>query len=180
MAEAESFSQVKLICGIIASEERLFKEACTHLEGLFGPTDSASPLINFGFTDYYEKQMGHNLKKQFLSFEGLIPPDRLSEIKRQTNRLEEAMRKKERSSRRVINLDPGYITSSALIMATTKNFAHRIPLQHGIYAHLELLFTKKGIQTLIWTYPDFRTEEYHGFFRAVRKTYLEEIKRKKP
>ncbi len=178
MAEAESFSQVKLICGLIASEERLFKDARTKLEELFGPIDSASSLFNFDFTDYYEEQMGSNLKRQFLSFEGLVSPDMLSEIKLHTNRLEEEMRKQERSSRRVVNLDPGYITPSALIMATTKNFAHRIPLQQGIYAHLELLFTKKGTQALSWTYPDYRTEGYQKFFRQVRKAYLTRIKDK--
>ncbi len=179
MAEAESFSQVKLICGIIASEERFFKDACTRLETLFGPVDSVSPLFNFDFTDYYEKQMGSNLKRQFLSFEGLVSPEKLSEIKLQTNEIEEEMKKQGRSSRRVVNLDPGYITPSALIMATTKNFAHRIPLQQGIYAHLELLFTRKGTQTLSWTYPDYRTEGYQSFFRDVRKAYLAQIKNKR-
>ena len=61
-------------------------------------------------------------------------------------------------------------------MATAKDFAHRVPLQHGIYAHLELLFGKKMIRTLDWTYPDYKTEEYQKFFLAVRKIYLEQVK----
>jgi len=61
-------------------------------------------------------------------------------------------------------------------MATAKDFAHRIPLQHGIYAHLELLFSKKGVKVLDWTYPDFRSEEYQSFFREARKIYLEQLK----
>lgn len=179
MAEVESFSQVKLICGIIASQESIFKNAQSKLETLLGPVDSASPLFNFDFTDYYEKQMGQNLKRQFLSFEELIPPARLSEIKLQTNNIEEKLREEEKVSRRVVNLDPGYITSSALIMATTKNFAHRIPLQHGIYAHLELLFTKKEAISLSWTYPDYRTEGYQHFFREARKIYLTQLSKKR-
>lgn len=175
MAEAEPFSRVKLICGIIASQERIFKKAQNRLESLYASIDSTSPLINFDFTDYYEKQMGQDLKRQFLSFKRLISPENLSEIKLQTNKIEEELKEEERASRRVVNLDPGYITTSALIMATTKNYAHRIPLQQGIYAHLELLFTRKDIKSLSWTYPDYKTEGYQYFFKEVRKTYLAQL-----
>jgi len=163
---------VKLICGIIASQENIFQKARDRLENLFGPVDLMSPLFDFDFTDYYEKQMGQDLKRQFLSFKELISPEILSEIKLQTNALEETLKTEERTSRRLVNLDPGYLTTSALIMATTKNYAHRIPLQHGIYAHLELLFTRKDIKTLSWTYPDYKTEGYQQFFSEVRKSYL--------
>ncbi len=178
MAEAQSFSPVKLICGIIASEVSIFDKAQNRLEDLYGLVDLVSPLIDFDFTDYYEKEMGKNLKRQFLSFKRLIPPESLSEIKLQTNKLEEELRREERVSRRVANLDPGYLTMSSLIMATTKNYAHRIPLQSGIYSHLELLFTRKEIRTLSWTYPDYKTEEYQGFFREARKIYLTQIKKR--
>ena len=125
--------------------------------------------------DYYEKEMGKNLKRQFLSFKKLISPETLSEIKIQTNKLEEELRKEEKTSRRVANLDPGCLSASALIMATTKNYAHRIPLQSGIYAHLELIFTRKKIITLSWTYPDYKTEGYQRFFEDTRKIYLAQI-----
>ena len=75
-----------------------------------------------------------------------------------------------------MNLDPGILTSSALIMATTKNFAHRVPLSGGIYAHLEFLFTKTGVKTLDWTYPDFRGQGYQDFFLNVRKIYLDQFR----
>jgi len=176
MAEAKSFTPVKLICGIIASEERFFKKAEESLVHLYGVLDHASPLFKFNFTDYYEKQMGKDLKRQFLSFENPIPPEKLSKIKLKTNELEEEIREEEKSSFRAINLDPGYITSSALIMATAKDFAHRIPLQDGIFAHLEMLFTKNGVKTLSWTYPDYKTEVYQKFFLEVRKIYLTQLK----
>jgi hypothetical protein len=175
MAEPKPFSPVKLICGIIASEEATFKSAEGHLVRLYGPLDLTSPLFKFNFTDYYEKQMGLNLKRKFFSFTGLISPEKLGEIKLQTNELEEKIRKESRASRRVVNLDPGYLTRSALIMATVKDFAHRIPLQQGIYAHLELLFSKKSIRTLDWTYPDYRTEQYQKFFLDVRQIYLSQL-----
>ncbi|MFC2166988.1 DUF4416 family protein, partial [Acidobacteriota bacterium] len=54
--------------------------------------------------------------------------------------------------------------------------AHRVPLQHGIYAHLEFLFGKKMIRTLDWTYPDYKAEDYQRFFLGVRKRYMEQLK----
>ena len=175
MAEIKPFSPVKLICGIIASKEATFIKAEERLVQLFGPVDTASSLFIFNYTDYYEKQMGKGLKRKFLSFTDLISPEKLGEIKTQTNELEEKIREELKEGRRVINLDPGYLTKSALIMATAKDFAHRIPLQQGIYAHLELLFSKKTFKTLDWTYPDYRTEEYHKFFTEVRRIYLSQM-----
>jgi hypothetical protein len=175
MAEIKPFSQVKLICGIIASNEAVFKRAGESLVQLYGSVDATSPLFVFNFTDYYEKQMGTNLKRRFLSFARLIAPEKLGEIKLRTNRLEEEIRDELKEGSRIVNLDPGYLTQAALIMATAKDFAHRIPVQQGIYAHLELLFGKKGAKILDWTYPDFRTEEYQKFFIEVRQIYLSQV-----
>jgi hypothetical protein len=176
MTQAKPFRPVKLICGIIFSQEIFFKKAEENLCMLFGFVDFESPLFDFDLTDYYEKEMGKRLKRKFLSFESLIAPERLSAIKLETNALEEKIKQELNASFRVVNIDPGYVTSSALVMATAKDFSHRIPLQRGIYAHLEFMFTKTGIKILDWTYPDFRKEEYQKFFLDVRKIYLTQIK----
>ena len=178
MADIKLFSPVKLVCGIIASREEVFERAEERLSRLYGEIDLGSQLFQFNFTDYYEKQMGRDLKRKFLSFVNLIKPERLSEIKLETIRLEEEIKKEFKAKRRIVNLDPGYLTSSALIMATAKNFAHRIPLQHGIYAHLELLFTRKEVKILEWTYPDFKTETYQQFFLKAREIYLDQMRAK--
>jgi len=175
MAKPKPFSPVKLICGIIAPKETLFTRAEEHLVQLYGSVDITSPLIAFNTTDYYEKQMGKNLKKQFLSFASLISPEKLGEIKLRTNGLEEEIREELKEGRRVVNLDPGYLTQASLIMATAKNFAHRIPLQQGIYAHVELLFSKTDIKTLDWTYPDYRSKEYKEFLLETRRIYLSQL-----
>lgn len=175
MAEVKPFWPAKLICGLIAREEIYFEEAETQLIQLFGPVDLRSSFFIFNYTDYYSREMGPNLRRRFLSFADLQDPSTLSQIKRQTNELEEKLRRKFGSSGRVVNLDPGILTPSALIMATAKNFAHRIPLQAGIYAHLELLFRRNSIKILDWTYPDFRQETYYSFFLEVRKIYLNQL-----
>lgn len=176
MSETKPFTPVKLICGVIASEKSVFTKAKEHLIRLHGPVDLLSPFYDFDFTDYYERQMGGNLKRRFLSFFNLIFPEKLSELKIQTNKLERKMKQELDASRRIVNLDPGYLSSAGLIMATAKDFAHRIPLQNGIYAHLEFLFGKNKVRTLNWTYPDFKTEAYQKFFLEVRSIYLRQLK----
>ncbi|MCP2606641.1 DUF4416 family protein, partial [Candidatus Aminicenantes bacterium AC-708-I09] len=125
MAEIKPFTPVKLICGIIASDKKIFEMAEKELSFLYGKIDYSSDLILFNFTDYYERQMGPDLKRKFISFERLIDPSELSSIKIKTNELEEEIKKRLNLNRRAVNLDPGYLTRSALIIATAKNFAHR-------------------------------------------------------
>ena len=174
--QAKPFTPVKLICGIISSKEHYFKTAEHKLREMFGVFDLESPFFEFTYTDYYESQMGKELKRKFLSFEQLIRPEKLSEIKVKTNSLEIGLKEELKVNLRAVNLDPGFLSPSAIVMATVKDFAHRIPLQNGIYAHLELQFTKTGTKTLEWTYPDFRSKKYHEFFLVVRKIYLAQLR----
>ena len=176
MGKAGNFLPVKLICGIIANQEKLFRVSESNLCKLYGTIDLKSDFFPFDYTDYYDKQMGSGLKRVFISLKDLIRPEALSAVKIKTNRLEEKIKKDEGMKSRAVNLDPGYLTASALIMATVKDFSHRIPLQNGIYAHLELLFGKNEIRTLPWTYPDYQKTDYHAFFLGVRKIYLKQIR----
>jgi len=176
MGRVKDFRPVKLICGIIFSEEKARGQAIKFLVPEFGPLDLISPDFAFEFSSYYEPEMGPNLKRCFLSFEKLIRPETLPDIKIWTSQLENKMQELWARTGRPVNLDPGYLTASALIMATTKDFSHRVPLRNGIYAHLEFLFSRKGIKILEWTYPDFRPPAYHDFFLKVRNIYLEQIK----
>jgi Domain of unknown function (DUF4416) len=178
MAEIKDFQPVKFICGIIFSKEEYLQRAEGRLVELYGPPDSRSPHFDFDLTDYYEPQMGKNLKRIFLSFLDLIPPEQLSEIKGRTNRLEQEIRREWKADLRIVNLDPGYLTAAALIMATAKDFSHRVPLSQGIYAHLEFLFTKTGIRRLDWTYPDFLKEAYQKYFMSVRAIYLDQLRQR--
>ncbi len=172
----EEFLPVKLYTGTIFKDEKILKDAIEKLECKFGKIEEKSEVFDFNFTDYYFKEMGKPLYRQFFVFEGLIEPQLLPDIKIFTNRLEEDLMKKYNLTGRGINLDPGIITAGALIVATAKNFSHRVPLKNGIYAHLEYLFDKKGVRTLDWTYQDFRSEEYKDFFFKVRKRYINELK----
>ncbi len=174
MAAPKPFAPVKLVCGVISSAPAAAIEAEGKLSALYGAVDLRSPALAFDKTDYYEAEMGAGLERRFLSFAELIRPESLPGIKLRTNALEEEISRGAGSALRLVNLDPGYVTAAALIMATTKDFAHRVPLEEGIYAHLEFLFSRTGIKVLDWTYPDLRGEGYREFFRRVRERYLEQ------
>ena len=176
MAQPKAFAPVKFVCGIIYKEEALYEEVRRGLVAEWGPFDLESPAFAFDLTAYYEPEMGPDLKRRFVSFAGLAAPETLPTVKLRTNELEEAVRRETGSAGRPVNIDPGYLTASALVMATAKDFSHRIPLGRGIYAHLEFLFTKTGVKTLDWTYPDFRRGPYQVFFRTVRELYLRQLR----
>ena len=176
MAEPKPFPRVKLVCGVIFRKEKALDAAEVRLSEAFGPADVKSPIFGFDCTEYYAKEMGPGLKRVFMGFGRLVEPDSLSRTKLLTNRMEQELRVESEEAFRIVNLDPGFLTAAALIMATAKDFSHRIPLRDGIYAHLEFLFTKTGIRFLDWTYPDFRKDEYREFFLEARRAYLRQIK----
>jgi hypothetical protein len=176
MAETKPFTPAKLIVGIIASQDQAIGITEKALTAAYGPTDLRSAALPFDQTDYYEREMGKGLRRLFLSFSRLVPPESLPGIKAWSNSLETEVKKALAGEGRVVNIDPGILTASALIMATAKNFAHRIPLSQGVYGHLELLFSKNAVKLLPWTYPDFRQEAYQRFFLQARQVYLRQLR----
>jgi hypothetical protein len=170
-------SPVKLLCGLLFKEEKWSEQALIDLQTEFGEIDFRSNPLEFHFTDYYFKEMGEPLMRVFASFSRLIDPAELSTIKVWTNSLEEKYANLE-SGKRVMNIDPGYLNLTAYILATSKNYAHRIYLGKGVFAQQELLFEKRKIQTLDWTYPDYRSYEYQEILKKIREIYANQIKSK--
>jgi hypothetical protein len=176
MAQPKEFNPVKLICGVIYKEDALYDDVKKSLGAEWGRVDSESPAFPFDLTGYYEDEMGGGLVRRFLSFENMIEPETLPALKLRAIEFEETLRRGHGGVGRPANIDPGYLTASAVVMATAKDFAHRIPLSGGIYAHLEFLFTRTGVRTLDWTYPDLRREPLQGYLRAVREIYLRQLR----
>lgn len=176
MARPKPFVPVKLVCGVIHGDPRYYEQARDRLAGLYGRIDLESPPFAFDLTGYYEAGMGGGLARRFMSFAELIDPQDLAGIKLRTNALEREIGPPAGEESRLVNLDPGYVSAAALVMATAKDFAHRIPLRDGIYAHLELLFTRTGARVLEWTYPDMRREPCLEFFVRVRRSYLDRLR----
>lgn len=154
----------------------LIDETRDVLTSKFGPADLESDIFNFNFSDYYEKEMGPGLVRKFFSFVRLISPEDLAGIKLKTNEIEENFAcRREAKVIRPINLDPGYLTSAKVVLATAKDYSHRIYLKEGIYAEATLRYFQGTYQPWPWTYPDYKTPEYLSFFHRLRKIYLAQL-----
>ena len=165
---------VKLIAGIITSSEEGFKHAERALRKAFGSIDYKSHQMVFNSTDYYNEEMGEGLKRTFLSFNKLIDPKALANIKIITNKIENSIARCIKAVKRPVNIDPGYIDAAKLILASAKDYSHRIYLQKGIYAEIELFYCDGNFKAREWTYPDYRTREYIEIFNEIRKLFMEQ------
>lgn len=166
---------VKFIAGLIFQDPSVCEKIQKILCRKFGPLDSKSPSWVFNQTDYYEKEMGQNLKRIFLSFEKLIDAQQLPRIKLLTNRIEKKFSYD--ATHRRVNIDPGYLTLSKLILITTKNFAHRIYVGQGLFEEITLSFRNGSFQAGPLTYPDFRQKSHLDFFNQIRDTYYQQIEK---
>ena len=135
----------------------------------FGPICLESEPFDFDQTDYYDATMGAGLRKVFFTFSRLTDPGELAETKLTTNGWEEEYASvSEHPEPRPLNLDPGYLTRGKLVLASTKDFAHRIYLDRGIYAEVTLQYRHGRWEDHRWTFADYRREDYQGFFSASR------------
>ncbi len=175
MGKITSFTMEKLIIAVLISREDFSEKLIMRLENNFGPIDYKSDMLNFNYTNYYDDEMGTNIKRFFLSFQNLISPDKLPDIKILTNIIENSFGE---GARRPINLDPGILSMKSLILATTKDNGHRIPLQKGIYGEVTLLFVNKKFKALPWTYVDYQSEEYSKILEKIRGIYKNNMKQK--
>jgi hypothetical protein len=176
MAATRQFNSVKLFIGVLVSHAKLISELEPRLVAVYGPIDHRSPVIPFDFTDYYEAEMGDVLDRIFFSFERLIEADQLPEIKKQTNHLEEEIAPLYQRVKRPVNLDPGYIEQAKVILASSKNFYHRIYLGKGIFGEVTMHFKNNTYQFFPWTYPDYQSKEYQEFFLKMRHTYRTQLR----
>jgi hypothetical protein len=138
-------------------------------EAEFGAAAAVSEAFDFSETDYYDAEMGVGLKKQFWVFEKPIDPERLAAIKLAANTWEaEYAGLGLHPEPRPLNLDPGYLTLAKLVLASTKDHAHRIYLAEGVYAEVTLSYRKGAWQPFDWTYPDYRRADFQEFFTRCR------------
>jgi len=159
-----------LLIAVFSRYEEAFAWAEHRAIEQFGPLLEKSPAFEFTETDYYEASMGAELKKQFFVFQSQIDPGTLPEIKRLTNEWErQYAADSSHVESRPLNLDPGYLTSAKLVLASTKDHAHRLYLRDGIYAEVTLNYRNRGWKHFDWTFPDYQRRDYQEFFSRCRQ-----------
>ncbi|HPC93625.1 MAG TPA: DUF4416 family protein [Sedimentisphaerales bacterium] len=177
MWEPKEPNPVKYIVGILACDARSLQAARDAVASDLGPLDLVSDIWPFDKTDYYRDQTGPAILRQFVSIEPLGDPGDLARVKHRTNRIEQELAAMlARPYPRPVNLDPGIIEPSKLVLATTKNYAHRVYIGAKMYAEVTLVFDRGAWCPLPYTYPDYRQQTYFDFFSQVRGRLLQQRK----
>jgi hypothetical protein len=172
MSKPKPAGEVKLIMSVFSADRDRLNESLEALSGHYGSADFISAFMPFDFTDYYRGEMGLPLVRRFVSFEGLVRPESLPDVKILTNGVEE---KFTLDGVRRVNVDPGYISPAHLILATGKGYAHRPYLRDGIYADLTLIYRAGAFHTLPWTYPDYAAEATRELMQRIRTKYISQL-----
>ncbi len=183
MGEVRTPPLVTPLVGMLAADPAHFQAARPGLEALLGPADMVSPLFGFTQTEYYAASMGPALQRQFLSFRNLADPSHLAAWKLATNTLEATLMRALGSPggpARPINLDVGYITGAKLVLASTKDFAHRLYLRDGIFGEITMGFRRDQWVSHAFTFPDFKSGIYDDFLRSLRERHLQQVKAGRP
>ncbi|MCF6246475.1 MAG: DUF4416 family protein [Desulfobacula sp.] len=164
----------KLVIGCFMNDKAHLEILYPLLEGVAGPVDMISAWLDFNYTVYYAKEMGSPLFRKVFVFKNLMEQKDLAGIKEKTNAVEKQFAE---SDRRCVNIDPGYLLASRFVLATGKDYSHRIYIGKNIYADLTLMYTKRdGFVTLDWTYPDYASKNLIDFLSKARNKYLLDLK----
>jgi len=164
---------VKPLVSIIFAQPEVEVQLLGELQERFGPADLVSPWLPFTHTSYYAPEMGPVLQRRLMSFLHLAGPGKLPEWKLFTVNLEGRY---SLGARRLVNIDPGYLARERLVLATGKNYVHRLYLDQGIYGDLTLIYHQGQFQPLPWTYPDYASSRLGDFLYLVRKKYLWQLR----
>jgi len=167
---------VKMIVAILWSDEASREVATREMQKLWGNIDYEGDDHLFDVTDYYQSEMGSPLYRRLVSFEKLIQPDRLAELKLKTNEMESRYRS---SAGRLVNLDIGYLDHNKLVLASAKAAGQKIYVGQGIYADLIARFGRGAYQPFEWTFIDFKDGRYNQDLNRIREIYLLQIKKTK-
>ncbi|MGO9613272.1 MAG: DUF4416 family protein [Dissulfurispiraceae bacterium] len=159
-------SKALLFIGALFQQTGYYLEARHALEKMFGEIVMESSPIQWNFSDYYADEMGEPLYKKFIFFKKLVSQEDIASIKLMTNATESEF---SRAGKRKINLDPGYLTSAKIVLASTKDYSHRIYLRDGIYGEVTLIFKRGRFTAHLNTYKDYLDERYFMVFAVARK-----------
>lgn len=172
MSIPQSPKPAKLVVGLFMKEKSLIVPVVTELVEKIGSIDTVSPWLPFNYTSYYEPEMGSPLFRRVLAFNSLVKQSSLPEIKIITNKIE---KKYSKNGKRLVNIDPGYMLHERFVLATGKNYTHRIYIGKGIFADLTLIYQKGSFRKLSWTYPDYTEKNMLTFLEMVRNKYAVDL-----
>ena len=143
------------------------------LHSYWGDVDFASKDYPFDTTNYYEPEMGPNLKRRLVSFLQPVPPESLCRAKHICNEIEDVLAGE---MGRLVNLDIGYLDHNKIVLASFKGAGQKIYLGDGVWADLVARYRNGRYSPFEWTFPDFRDGRYDQELLAIRQIYMKQLR----
>jgi len=168
---------VKLFLAVLYHKDAPVEEVLSLIDQRFGNRQHWYGPISFSWTRYYSDEMGSELLKLYYNYEISIDRSKLPDIKCFTNDLERQFSSEDGA--RTINIDPGYVARDKVVLATTKDFYHRLYLDKGIFGEVTLHYRKGRFRYFSWTYPDFKDEKVMQFLERIRAPLVKQIRTEK-
>jgi hypothetical protein len=166
MAQPCEAEPVKLFVAALYAREDALQTAVLLMESIWGETDYTGPGHLFDLTDYYEPEMGKNLKRRLISFRELFSPERLGEAKHAANDIEDKIAGE---TGRLVNIDAGYLDPGKIVLASFKGAGQKIYLGGGVWADMVARYRSGRYQPFEWTFPDFRGGRYDMELKTIRE-----------
>lgn len=174
--------EAKVVLFLLTNQEALAQKVITHFEPILGPIELQSAWYPFNQSDYYEKELGKNLRRCLVSFKNIFEPHRLAELKQLAVELEHlypsplpSPTRGEGEGKRSINVDPGYVDLFKVVLASGKAGGQKVALAKDVHAYTLLRYEKGGWHPFEWTYPDFKEPTYHKDLLEIRKNLKKEL-----
>jgi hypothetical protein len=166
MAQPGNAEPVKLFAAVLYARDEALRAAVPLMESAWGEIDYTGPDRSFDLTDYYEPEMGKNLRRRLISFRELFSPECLGEAKHIANDIED---KSAGKNGRLVNLDVGYLDLNKIVLASFKGAGQKIYLGGGAWADMIARYRGGRYQPFEWTFPDFRDGRYDAELKAIRE-----------
>ncbi|KMQ50478.1 hypothetical protein CHISP_2596 [Chitinispirillum alkaliphilum] len=165
---------VKFFIAVTYCKHRSFESIRDLLCTEYGEPDRLYGPVPFSWSDYYSDEMGEDLLKYYAVYPFPFKREQLPEIKNFTNELE---KKWALEGKRTINLDPGYLARDKLVLASTKDFFHRLYLGRGIYGEVTLHYRRGVFRHFSWSYPDYKESEFQDFLSMARADLVYKLRK---
>lgn len=164
---------VKYIVAVLYQDDGTFNQVLDLLAEEFSNIDYVGQSFPFTDSDYYEAEMGTQLKRKVISFEKLESPGNLVSAKQTTRKIEERLSV---NLGRTVNLDIGYLDMFKVILASYKGRSNKVYMSDNIWSDFVLYFEKGAYQSFVWSFPDFKSGKYNADLMEIRTLYKKQLK----
>lgn len=168
MGEIKTAAPVLPFVGIMYTSDETYQQVLPQLQERLGENFEESKALCFSdLTPYYNKEMGNNIFKKYLFFTTPIDRVELPQLKHFSDSIEQQY--KNENNQRTVNIDPGYLSKDKFVLASTKDFFHRLYIADNIYAEVTLHFRGGKYRYFSWTYEDYKTPMVLDLLTRTRK-----------